>query len=348
MKTKLLSLFVLLFVAASVNSQVFIENFDYPAGDTIGSHGWTAFSGTTNNIPVKSPGLVYTNYAQSGIGNCATMYRSSLDYYKNFTGSDISSGSVYMSYMVKVDSAAGTGDYFTALLPQSSTTNYFARLFAKDTLGGLTFGISKSSISASNLPAWGTPGGLSYGTTYLLVVKYTFNTGTNTDDEVSLFVFTSPNVPAVEPVTPYAGPVTTTQTDAAGLGRVALRQGSFALAAILDIDGIWANIAWPFTGSAIYPVSTIAESFNLSQNYPNPFNPTTTINFSIPKTGFVTLKVYDINGREVKNLVSENMNAGKYEVNANFSELNSGVYFYKLNVTGDASFSDTKKLMLVK
>ena len=348
MKTKLLSLFLMLFVAASVNSQVFTENFDYPAGDSIGAHGWTAFSGTSNNILVVTPGLTYTNYSLSGIGNSARLYRSSLDNYKNFTGSDITSGSIYMSYMVKVDSAAGTGDYFTALLPQSSTTNYFARLFAKDTLGGLTFGISKSSISASNLPAWGTPGGLAYGTTYLLVVKYTFNAGTTSDDAVSLFVFTSPNVPAVEPVTPYAGPVTTTQTDAAGLGRVALRQGSFTLAPILVIDGIWANITWPFTGSAINPVSTVAESFSLSQNYPNPFNPSTTISFSIPKTGFVTLKVFDVNGREVKSLISENMNAGKYEVNANYSELNSGVYFYKLNVSGDANYSDTKKLMLVK
>lgn len=348
MKTKLLSLILMLFIAASVNSQVFTENFSYPAGDSIGAHGWTAFSGTTNNILVVSPGLTYTNYAQSGIGNCARLYRSSIDNYKDFTGSDITSGSIYMSYMVKVDSAAGTGDYFTALLPQSSTTNYYARLFVRDTIGGLNFGISKSSVSASNLPVWGALGGLSYGTTYLLVVKYTFNTGTTTDDAVSLFVFSAPNVPAVEPVTPYAGPVTTTQTDATGLGRVALRQGAFAISSILFIDGIWANTTWPFTGSAINPISSIAESFSLSQNYPNPFNPSTTINFSIPKSGFVTLKVYDVNGREVKSLISSNMNAGKYEVNANFSELNSGVYFYKLNVSGDANYSDTKKLMLVK
>ncbi len=348
MKTKLLSLFLMLFVAASVNSQVFTENFDYPAGDSIGAHGWTAFSGTSNNILVVTPGLTYTNYSLSGIGNSARLYRSSLDNYKNFTGSDITSGSIYMSYMVKVDSAAGTGDYFTALLPQSSTTNYYARLFVRDTIGGLNFGISKSSVSASIPAAWGTLGGLSYGTTYLLVVKYTFNSGTTTDDAVSLFVFSSPNVPAVEPVTPYAGPMTSTQTDATGLGRIALRQGTFSISPTLNIDGIWANVAWPFTGSVINPVSTVAESFSLSQNYPNPFNPSTTISFSIPKTGFVTLKVYDINGREVKSLISENMNAGKYEVNANYSELNSGVYFYKLNVSGDANYSDTKKLMLVK
>ncbi|MFH0736760.1 MAG: T9SS type A sorting domain-containing protein [bacterium] len=85
--------------------------------------------------------------------------------------------------------------------------------------------------------------------------------------------------------------------------------------------------------------------FSLGQNYPNPFNPTTTIKFSIPYSNVVTLKVFDVLGAEVTNLVNEYKNAGTYEVNFDGSNLASGVYFYKLQ-TGN--FTQTKKLLLLK
>jgi hypothetical protein len=86
-------------------------------------------------------------------------------------------------------------------------------------------------------------------------------------------------------------------------------------------------------------------SFSLQQNYPNPFNPTTTINYSIPKSGFVTIKVYDILGREVEALVNENRSVGNYSIQFNASKLVSGVYFYRMQA-GD--FIQTKKLILLK
>ena len=89
----------------------------------------------------------------------------------------------------------------------------------------------------------------------------------------------------------------------------------------------------------------IATQFELSQNYPNPFNPTTKINFQIPDTKLVTLKVYDILGKEVATLVNEKLSAGSYEVDWNASDCPSGVYFYKL-ITNE--FSDVKKMVLVK
>jgi hypothetical protein len=83
----------------------------------------------------------------------------------------------------------------------------------------------------------------------------------------------------------------------------------------------------------------------LFQNYPNPFNPVTNIQFDIPKESFVTLKVYDIRGKEVKTLANENRQAGSYYITFNASALASGVYFYKLTA-GD--FTSTMKLVLVK
>jgi hypothetical protein len=85
-------------------------------------------------------------------------------------------------------------------------------------------------------------------------------------------------------------------------------------------------------------------TFNLEQNYPNPFNPTTTIKFSIPKQSYVTLKVYDILGREVATLINEEKLAGNYEVKFN-KQLSSGIYFYQLKA---GNFTATKKLLLLK
>jgi len=86
-------------------------------------------------------------------------------------------------------------------------------------------------------------------------------------------------------------------------------------------------------------------NFNLGQNYPNPFNPSTTINYGIKETGFVTLKIYDILGNEVVTLVNEVKQPGRYEVRFEASNLPSGTYFYKL-VQGKNS--EIKKLMLLK
>jgi len=106
--------------------------------------------------------------------------------------------------------------------------------------------------------------------------------------------------------------------------------------------------AWnhQFIISGIKPVlNIIPEDYTLSQNYPNPFNPTTTIDFKVPVNGLVTLKVYDVTGKEVKTLVNEVVNAGVYTVDFNASNLSSGVYFYKI-LAGD--YMDVKKMVLLK
>lgn len=87
------------------------------------------------------------------------------------------------------------------------------------------------------------------------------------------------------------------------------------------------------------------KSFYLYQNYPNPFNPTTTIRYEIPKASFVSLKIYDLLGREVATLVNGEKNAGSYEAKFDGSKLSSGIYFYRMKA---GSFINTKKFVLLK
>ena len=105
-----------------------------------------------------------------------------------------------------------------------------------------------------------------------------------------------------------------------------------------------------FNGASSYSTEIQVEvnapsQFILAQNYPNPFNPATTINYQIPKTMFVTLKVYDILGREVAILVNQYRQAGKYETKFNAEHLPGGVYFYQL-IAGD--YTNTKRMILLK
>lgn len=90
---------------------------------------------------------------------------------------------------------------------------------------------------------------------------------------------------------------------------------------------------------------SIPESYNLDQNYPNPFNPATTISYSIPEESLVSLKIYDVMGSEVTELVNARQAAGVYSINFDASSLASGTYFYKLTA-GD--FISIKKMVLLK
>ena len=85
--------------------------------------------------------------------------------------------------------------------------------------------------------------------------------------------------------------------------------------------------------------------YSLQQNYPNPFNPTTEIKFSIAQPGLVSLRVYDILGREVATLVNQELNTGNFSVNFNAAGLASGTYIYRMTA-GDVQIS--KKMLILK
>jgi hypothetical protein len=91
----------------------------------------------------------------------------------------------------------------------------------------------------------------------------------------------------------------------------------------------------------------VPQGFSLDQNYPNPFNPSTTIKYNIPEKGNVSLKIYDVIGREVASLVDQIQEAGNYEILFNASSLSSGVYYYKIFAVSNG-FSETKSMILLK
>lgn len=112
----------------------------------------------------------------------------------------------------------------------------------------------------------------------------------------------------------------------------------------LGPTNIYFNAEQLVTG--IQPIgNNIPDKFSLSQNYPNPFNPTTNINFSIPKAGYVKLIVFDALGKQVAELVNGQYNPGSYKVDFDATALSTGIYFYRLETDG---FTDVKKMMLVK
>jgi hypothetical protein len=140
--------------------------------------------------------------------------------------------------------------------------------------------------------------------------------------------------------------------------------GPFITSAIQTSDSCYLVTGWieQKIGNVIYPVIFLAklssdvtglidtdnvllEEFFLYQNYPNPFNPTTNIEFSLPNTDFVTLKIYNVLGEEVATLVSERLTAGKYKYKWDVGGLASGMYFYKLEA---GNFMQTKKMLLIR
>jgi len=121
-----------------------------------------------------------------------------------------------------------------------------------------------------------------------------------------------------------------------------------------DMGAIWVGGPSPFklyfdsyniTTRTTNNNTEVPIKYNLSQNYPNPFNPVTKIDYSIPKNSLVTLKIYDLIGKEVETLVNKEMSPGNYSIDFNASKLSSGVYFYKLT---SGNFTQTRKMILVK
>lgn len=127
-----------------------------------------------------------------------------------------------------------------------------------------------------------------------------------------------------------------------------LRGISFSDINNVTVIGDWGTIMRTKTGGATFvedKFSYLIKGYQLFQNYHNPFNPTTAISYQLSAFSHVTLKVYDILGREVQTLVNEYEQAGKYTIRFDASKMAGGVYYYKLQA---GNFNDVKKLVLLK
>ena len=107
----------------------------------------------------------------------------------------------------------------------------------------------------------------------------------------------------------------------------------------IDIDG-----TFKYSNEIEVSLNTPSQ-LTLIQNYPNPFNPSTNIEYSIPNAGMVTLKIYDLLGREISTLVNEEKQPGNYQVRFDGGKLSSGVYIYKLQFNNSAI---NKKMLVIK
>lgn len=117
----------------------------------------------------------------------------------------------------------------------------------------------------------------------------------------------------------------------------------------------WAAVGFSINSSGITDLNDhaiIPDKIELKQNYPNPFNPATIISYSVTSKTFVTLKVFDILGKEIISLVNEEQSAGNYSINFNADRLSSGVYLYRFEATpsgsNDKGFIETRRMILIK
>jgi len=231
---------VILLTAFSVqkvySQPLLVENFEYEVGDfPVNPASIWNVANSGNAIQVIDGSLSYTNYALSGIGRSITM-KDGLDY--NTSIGTITSGSVYAAFLLKVSATTTTGEYFFHYT-QAGTT-FKARLWLKQgsTEDKYLIGIAKSGTTPA---VQFSSSEYTVGSTNLVVLKYMFNSGSTTDDEVCVFV--DPIAGAEEPATPTVVAADNTTNDATQITLVALRQGT-SNAPTITIDGLRVAESW--------------------------------------------------------------------------------------------------------
>ncbi len=346
-KGLLLFALVLGCMSMSFSQLLLVDNFDDPVYNTVGAEldttYWKNHSGTA--VATIGDGLTYAGYPGSGIGNSVQVGPAgSSDYNRTFTAQ--TSGNVYSFLMVNVSAATASGDYFFHYSSNpfnGGTTGIRGRLFVKGnaTADSIAFGISFGSGGTVF-----TEMAYLVNTTYLLAFKIAVNPEAS-DDSVSLYVFTAPDLPTSEPAIPAISPVglASTNDNDGGPGAIAIRQGG-SNQPTLRLDGIRVTTDWS-TGvlTSVGSHDARPSSYALEQNFPNPFNPSTNFRYQIGNAGFVSMKIYNVLGQEVSTPVNEYKEAGSYNTTWSAAGFNSGIYFCKLQ-TG--LFSETKKMILIK
>ncbi len=232
---------VCFFEDAALGQFMLYENFVGTLGHTVTEGGWSTQGGfSLNPVEYSTPGgLTYGTCPGSGVGNAATLDTIGDAVYRSIAMPSVD-GSMYVSFLLNV-STARTGDFFIALSPSTDPTIYYARVYLKSSGAGYVLGIRKcdeGSDAAYGSTVW------SLNTTYLVVVKYRFFSGTK-NDSLSLFVLSDGDLPATEPATAEVGPYgAATRNDASDLFYVTLLQRSATASPALVFDALRIGGSW--------------------------------------------------------------------------------------------------------
>ena len=301
----------------SLMQQFLVENFEYGTvsnPDLVSlTTNWSRHSGTQGPAYIPTS-LSYANYQASGIGGSTTFTNGGSgindgDINRKFADSITANNNVYAAFLVNLSSAKATADYFFHVGPRTIGTNFRGRVFARINGAGWSLGLSKSTETRVDDNTI-----LNFNQTYLVVLKYTYSTGTASDDVVSLYAYES-GIPASEPGSPTVTIAPTgsgTGSDPANIGCVAIRQGTNTPTG--TIDGISVATTWseifPAGGSPVISVE-----------------PSTLLGFSyIFGGGPSTSQSYSLSGSDLTPLSGNISVAGStnYEVSLNNVSFSSG------------------------
>ncbi len=320
------------------------ENFNYGNSNnpdiTAVAPLWVRHSGTQGPQYVTS-GLTYTGYPSSGIGGALyfTYGASGVndgDVHRRFLDSVTTNQNIFVFALVRLDSARNTADYFLHLGPYTIGTTFRARVFARNFGSGWAIGLSKSTETRVE----DSVNVLNFNQTYLIAIKYSFNTAATNDDLVTLYVYSS-GVPLTEPGTPIVtlGPVGAGTTgDPANIGSVAIRQGTNTPSG--RIDGIRIGNSW-----GIIPVELLSFTASVSGNSVQLYWSTAT---ELNNSGFEIERSYN-NGKWDKVGFIKGAGTSTSVQNYSFFDRNliPGKYFYRLKqIDFDGTFEYSQILEL--
>lgn len=322
----------------------FYDGFNYPAGSTLGGQGGWVNNNTGDSIQVITGSLSFAGFPASA-GNKISFDGAGVDPTIEFVRDTV--GTIYYSYLIRVTAVGGmTAEGYCSGYYQSPTsTTSGALVWIKPDGSGFDFGLSTRLASVKAY----TGSTRSLNTTYLVVSAYKFIDGTTND---SSYLWVNPDATTFGKTAPAPtlGTVNNT-TDLTGLARLFIRQDLANTTPFIELDEVRIGRTWAQVTSGTGATSVdkesdmIPQAFRLEQNYPNPFNPSTTIRFSVASAGSVSLRVFDMLGREMATLVNETMAPGTYSVKWNASSAPSGIYFTTLRAGNSV---ETKRMALVK
>jgi hypothetical protein len=227
----------------SVNAQLLTEDFNF-TGVVLGTNSWITTGTYTGPALSTTSGLTYAGFSGSGVGNAVAITANGEDLSKALPAT-VSSGKLYMTFMVNVSAAGSTADYFTGFTSGGPpATGYNLRIYVKNVAGGIDFGVSRGSITTVPATAANFTGNVyNLNQTYLITCKYEWISPGTADDACSIYIH--PTTPAsTEPVAMSA-----TQSGSSGLAdgnitSIFMRQGTAANAVAAVVDGFRVATTW--------------------------------------------------------------------------------------------------------